>query len=135
MTVAQVCHVGDSLQLTCTAALTGSIQTIRWSIFRVTNEQGTLSEITNSVLIDNSDDNQRKSKEVASITFTYARISDQGASPLISTLSINSVSSELNGTVVNCSDVSNPTTLASTTIQIVDISQISELIGHVSFSI
>jgi hypothetical protein len=43
----------------------------------------------------------------------------------------------LNGTVVRCSDVMNPTTLASTTIQIVDFNQISELLnfGHVSFCI
>ncbi len=132
MIVAPVCHVGDPLQLTCTAALAGSVQTIRWSIFRVINEQGTLSEITNSVLIDNSDANQIKSNEVASVTFTYARISAQGASPLISTLSIDSVRSELNGTVVNCSDIANPMTFASTTIQIVDFNQISELISHVS---
>jgi hypothetical protein len=37
----------------------------------------------------------------------------------------------LNGTVVNCSDVANPTTLTSTTIQIIDF---SELIGHISFN-
>ena len=114
MSVAPVCHVGDPLQLTCTA----SVQTIRWSIFRIINDQGTLSEITNSVFIDNSDDNQRKSSEVASFTFIYVRISDQGASPLVSTLSIDSVSIGLNGTVVRCSDVANPMTSASTTIYI-----------------
>ena len=123
MTVAPVCSVGDPLQLTCTAVLAGSVQTIRWSIFRVINDQGTLSEITNSVLIDDGDAHQRKSSEVASVTFTYVRISDQGASPLISTLSIDSVSIGLNGTVVNCSDVADPMTSASTTIQIIDTSQ------------
>ena len=114
MSVAPVCSVGDPLQLTCTA----SVQAIRWSIFRVIDDQGTLSEITNSVLIDNNDAHQRKTKEVVSVTFTYVRISAQGASPLVSTLSIDSVSIGLNGTVVHCSDVSNPMTSASTTIYI-----------------
>jgi hypothetical protein len=85
MTVAPVCHVGDPLQLTCTAALAGSVQAIRWSIFRITCTNEQLSEITGSVLIDSRDTNQRKNREVASATFTYARISAQGASPLIST--------------------------------------------------
>ena len=127
MSVAPVCHVGDSLEVTCTAALAGSVQIIRWSIFRVINDQGTLSEITNSVLIDNSDFNQRKSKEVASTTFTYARISAQEASPLVSTLSIDSVSIGLNGTVVRCSDVADPMTSASTTVVIKDTNKISKL--------
>ena len=89
------------------------------------------SEITNSVLIDNSDDIQRKTKEVASVTFTYARASAQGASPLISidTLSIDSVGIGLNGTVVRCSDVADPTTSASTTIEIIDTNKISKLIS------
>ena len=124
MSVAPVCHVGGPLQLTCTAAvLPGSIQTIRWSIFHVINDQGTLSEITNSILIDNSDAHQRKTKEVAATTFTYARISAQEASPLVSTLSIDSVSIGLNGTVVICSDISNPMISASTTIQVIDIGE------------
>ena len=123
MSVAPVCHVGDPLQLTCTAALAGSVQTIRWSIFQIINDQGTLSEITNSVLIDNNDVHQSKTKEVASVIFTYSRISAQGASPLVSMLSIDSVSIGLNRAVVNCSDVANPMTSASTTIQIIDTSQ------------
>ena len=127
MSVAPVCRVGEPLEIMCTAVLEGSIQTIRWSIFRVINDQGALSEITNSVLIDNRDANQRKSSEVASITFTYVRISDQGASPLVSTLSIDSVSIGLNGTVVRCSDVANPMISASTTIEIIDTSKISKL--------
>jgi hypothetical protein len=121
MSEAPVCRVGDPLQLLCTAV--GSVQSIRWSIFRVTNEQGTLSEITNSVLIDNSDNNQIKGNEVDSIIFTYARISAQGASPLISTLSIDSVNISINRTVVRCSDVANSTTSASATIRIIDISE------------
>jgi hypothetical protein len=54
------------------------------------------------------------------------KISTEGALPLITRLSIDSVSIGLNGTVVRCSDVANPMTSASTTIQIIDTSQ-SEL--------
>ena len=118
MMVATVCRVGEPLNLTCIAP----VQSLRWNILRV-NKQGTLAEVTNSVLIDSSDANQMKQKEVASATLAFTRISNQGASPLISTLSIDSVSIGLNGTVVRCSDVANPMTSASTTIQIIGISE------------
>ena len=121
---APVCRVGDPLQLTCTAPA----QSIRWSIFRVTNEQGTLAEVTNSVIIDSSDANQMKQREVNSSTFTFMRTFPE-ASPLISTFSIDSVNIGLNGTVVRCSDIANPMTSASTTIYIIgaNISALSKL--------
>ena len=123
MPVAPVCRVGDPLQLMCTA----SVSSIRWKILQV-NELGALTEVVNSVLIDSSDANQVKEKELNSATFTFTRTSAEGDnSPLISTLSIDPVSIGLNGTVVNCTDVSNPMTLASTTIQIVNVSQFSKL--------
>ena len=127
MSVATVCRVSNPLQLTCTAPRTTSesVQFIRWHIFHV-NEQGMHEEATDSVLIGSSDANQMKQKVVNSVTFTFMRISALGALPLISTLSIDSVSIGLNGTVVQCADVSNPTSSASTTIQIINISQISE---------
>ena len=119
MTVAPVCHVGDPLQMTCTAPA----QSLRWSIFQV-NEQGLLTEVTGSVLIDSHDADQRKQNEVDSTTFTFIRISAPGASPMISTLSIDSVSIGLNGTVVRCADLANPmTSVSNTTIQIIDTSQ------------
>jgi hypothetical protein len=126
MSVAPVCRVGYPLQLTCTA----SAQFIKWSILQV-NDQGTLVEPTTSVQINLRDDNQMAQIVVNSSTFTFTRTSTQRVLPLISTLSIDSVSIGLNGIVVNCSDVANPTTLASTTIQIIDI---GELIGHISFN-
>ena len=122
---APVCRVGNPLHLMCTAP--AQSMAIRWSIFHVTNEQGTLAEVTNSVLIDSSDANQMKQRELNSTTFTFMRRSPPRASPLISTLSIDSVSVGLNGTVVHCSDVTNPMSSASTTVKIVDISQISKL--------
>ena len=119
MMVAPVCRVGDPLQLTCTA----TVEFISWSIFRI-SEQGTLEMEINDVQINSRDPNQMPIQTVAnSATFTFSRNSAQGASPLISTLSIDSVSIGLNGTVVHCSEIGNSGTLASSTIQIVDTSQ------------
>ena len=120
MSVAPVCRVGDPLQLICTAS--DSVEFIIWSILQA-NEPGTLTEIATPVQINSRDANQMRQIEVASATFTFVRISAQGASPLVSTLSIDSVSIGLNGTVVNCSDVSNPMISASTTIQVIDIGE------------
>ena len=43
--------------------------------------------------------------ELNSITFIFSRISVAGSLPLISMLMINPVTDELNGTLVNCTDV------------------------------
>ena len=107
MVVAPVCRVGDPLQLTCTT----SVEFIKWSILHIT-----------AVQINSRDTNQIKHIKDHNTTFTFTRSSAQHASPLISTLSIDSVSFGLNGTVVQCMDVMNPTTSASTTIQVIDIS-------------
>ena len=119
MMMAPVCRVGDPLQLTCTA----SVEFIRWSIM-VINEQGMEEEITVS---SNSRESSPPPREriINSTKFTFTRTSED-VLPLISTLSIDSVSIGLNGTVVRCSNASNPMTSASTTIQIIDTSQ-SEL--------
>ena len=118
MTVAPVCHVGDPLQLTCIA----SVEFLRWNVLRV-NEQGDLVDVINSEIINSRDIVQTKHTPLNSATLTFMRISAQGASPLVSMLSIDSVSIHLNGTVVRCSDIANPMTSASTTIQIIDISR------------
>ena len=112
MTVAPVCHVGDQLNLTCTA----SVDFLEWSISLV-NEQGILEEIT---AYSNSRDTSQQVPplRVNSTTFTFTRSSAQGDLPLISTLSIGSVSIGLNGTVVHCMEVGGSMTSASTTIQI-----------------
>ena len=118
-TMAPVCRVGDPLQINCTA----SVQFIKWSILQP-NEQGTsLVKPVNPVQINSRDENQMAQRTVNSSTFTFTRPSAQGALPLISTLSIDSVGIDLNGTVVRCADVANSTTLASTTVQIIDNSE------------
>ena len=111
MSVAPVCDVGDPLQLICTA----SVEFIRWSIM-VVNDQGIIEEIT--VNINSGDTSQQMSQRlVNSTTFIFMRSSAQNR-PLVSTLSIDSVSTGLNGTVVHCVEVGGSMASASTTIQI-----------------
>ena len=117
MNVAPVCRVGDPLQITCTA----SVEFIRWSILQA-DEQGTLVKPVISGQINSLDDNQMSQRIINSTTFTFTRTSAHEASPLISTLSLDSVNINLNNTVVCCADVANSMTSASTTIQINDIS-------------
>jgi hypothetical protein len=119
MTVAPVCDVGDSLQLTCTA----SVEFIKWNIV-VVNDQGITEEITAN--INSGDASQQMSQRVInSTTFTFMRNSAQNG-PLVSTLSIDSVSIGLNGTVVHCMEIGGSMASASTIIQIINVSQ-SEL--------
>ena len=125
MTVAPVCHVGGPLQLTCTT----SVQFIKWSVLQF-NEQGTPEEAANSVQINARDANQMTTRQVNSATFTFMRSSARNNIPLISILFIDSVSIGLHGTEIHCSDVTDPRTLSSTTIQITNISQISKLASH-----
>ena len=72
----------------------------------------TAGALTNRAVITN----------VNSTTFSLIRNSSQNDLPLIVTLSINSTSTSLNGTVVSCIDPGNSAASASTTIQIIDAS-------------
>ena len=119
--VAPVCHVGDPLLLTCTATI-ASIDHLEWN-FMVVNEYGRLEEIT---AYTNSIDPTRQLQTQITInltTFTFMRTSARWATPLVSTLSIDSVNIGLNGTVVRCLDLRNLAQLASTTIYVIDISE------------
>ena len=126
MMVVPVCHVGDQIQITCTA-MVDQESGIRWNAFRI-NEQTTLEQIISDVLIlARPLGNQRTSimpTTANSVIFTFMRTSEQGAiSPMISTLSIDSVSIGLNETVVRCADLTDSMISALTTIQIIDSSQ------------
>ena len=63
-------------------------------------------------------------RTVNSTVLTFRRVSAEDTLPLISTLSINSVSYDLNGVIVNCMDATNSISpmSVSTTIHIIDIS-------------
>ena len=119
VSMAPVCHVGDPLQLTCTA----DVEFIRWNL-TVVNEHGVKEDI---VVSRNSRDSASPQREITinSTTFTFSRTSVQGDLPLVSVLAISSTSFSLNGTVVQCMDASNSMTMlvpVLTTIQIIDIS-------------
>ena len=131
MTVAPVCRVGDSLQLTCKLAATvESIQILQWS-FMVVNDNGELEEIT--AYSNRRDSSQQLTERVInSTTFTVVRSSRQNATPLISTLSINATNIGLNGTIVHCMDTRSTSSPASTTIYIVDVIK-SELAVTINF--
>ena len=113
--VAPVCRVGDPLQLTCTT----SVDFLKWHMW-VINEQGRFHEIT---AFSNSRDMalQLTLMVINDTSFTFMRISARNATPLVSTLAINSTSIGLNGTIVCCMDPNNPMTSASTTIYFVDV--------------
>jgi hypothetical protein len=122
MMVAPVCRVGDPLQLTCTASIESGI---KWNIF-----QDNVQIVSDVLITTGSTNNQRTPITVNSVTLTFMRTSTQGASPLVSTLSIDSVSINFNGTVIRCLDLSDPMTSAGTTIQIINTSQ-SEFVNFV----
>ena len=112
MTVAPVCRVGDPLNLTCTA----SVEFLGWSI-SVVNDRGIPEEIT--AFSNSIDESQQLTQRIInSTTFIFMRTSAQGAAPLISTLSIDSVSIGLNGIVVHCMEVEGSMISASTSVQI-----------------
>ena len=72
-----MCHVGDPLQLTCTAE---SVQFMRWNVLQ-SNEQGILDEVAN-VQINARDINvQMSQREVDSATLTFMRTSAQFDTP------------------------------------------------------
>jgi hypothetical protein len=116
MPVVPVCRVGDPLQLTCTA----TVANIEWS-FTVINQHGRDESVT-AFSFAGAPANQSVLIQVNSTTFTLIRNSSQSVLPLIVTLSIDSVSVGLNGTVVNCMDPGNSMSTASTAIQIIDTS-------------
>ena len=116
MTVAPVCHVGDPVQITCTASVTE----MDWS-FKVINQQGENEPVTGFSRAG-ALSNQSMLIEVNYTTFALIRNSSQNVLPLIVTLSIDSVSIGLNGTVVTCRDAGNSMITVSTAIQIIDIS-------------
>ena len=127
--VAPVCRVGDQLNITCTS----SVEFIEWSIMLIYNDLGTPENITELYVGSSGTSQQVPPITVNSTTFTFKRDSPQGASTLISTLSIDSVNIGLNGTIVRCMEVGNLMISASTTIYIVksDVSNCKLASSHI----
>ena len=118
--VAQVCQAGDPLELTCIT--NGTI--IRWT-FTARNSLGRLIEYGPTFISAQDEAQQRSEIRVNSTIFISMRTSARNRSPLISTMVINSISSDLNGTVVNCEDIGNSITV-STTIHYIDKSMYND---------
>ena len=127
--VAPVCQDGDPLELTCIT--NGSF--MRWNI-TARNRLGTFQDYGPLFVSAEDATQQTSSATVDYSTFTTMRISDQGSLPLISTMVINPVNRDLNGTIVNCEDVGTSMThtasVASTTIHYVDKSMFHNTVKH-----
>ena len=112
-----ICH-GEQLELTCTSNAT----ILRW-ILPLQIEQGRMQ--TYSRYISSTDESQQASSWVVNSTsFNVSRVSHQGMLPLMSRLLINPVTTDLNETKVNCTEVDTTmnnanATIASTTINVI----------------
>ena len=118
--IASVC-VGDNVTLMCNT--TGRF--LEWSILLIPeneaeNETAPMLRYTHAFQHSGPNYHQVSEQRIGSITFLYSRSSAENVLPLISTLSISSASEDLNGTVVNCIDVTTFDT-ASTMINIIII--------------
>ena len=117
--VAQVCQVGDQLELIC--IINGTF--MRWSV-TARNSLGRLMEYGPTFVNAEDESQQVKDIRVNSLTFTSRRNSTQNSSPLVSTLLVminsSSVNRDLNGTVVSCTDFETSTTATTTIIHYVD---------------
>ena len=115
---ASVCR-GAQLELTCTT--TGSL--LEWSFLLVPEGEKTArpyARVLHSQSVPATSD-----LEVNSIIFIFLRISAEGSLPVISRLLINPVTDELNGTLVNCTDVlASETTSTSVSIMNEDLGKL-----------
>ena len=127
-----VCN-GDQLELMCT--ITDSIDTSRlleWS-FNLIPANATSYRIYNRVISSSSISNQTRHIIVNSTTFTFSRVSAPNGFPLISKLLISPVSNSLNGTLVNCMDISTSET-ATVLVIIFNVMSNGALIHGISYT-
>ena len=111
--MASVCR-GDQLELICT---TNRIF-LEWSFSLIS--EGETSARTYSRILNILSGPAIPGLLVNSITFSFSRVSAQDTLPLISRLLINPVSAELNGTLVNCTDIFETLETASTLVRIIN---------------
>ena len=110
--VAPVCQAGDQLELICTSS--GTIHTWEFTIFP---ENMTYS----ASVISAGPSGVPPPVTISSSMITFSRLSAQNSSPLVSRITVSSVSSGLNGTVVKCVEGISSTAIA--TIRIIDAGQ------------
>ena len=117
--VAPVCQAEDQLELTCTSS--GAAH--RWE-FTIFPENMTYPT---APIISAGTSGAPQPLTFSSSVITFLRLSGQGSSPLISRARVSSVSSDLNGAVVNCFEgISSTVSVATTTIRIIDPGQLGK---------
>ena len=112
--MAPVCQVGDQLELMCNT--TGIDHRWEFVIFPE-NETRTSTPVTSIGMTGIP-----QPLMISSSMITFSRLSGQNVLPLISRVTIDPVSSDLNGTVVNCVEGMN-SLVATTIIKIIDSQQ------------
>ena len=117
---APVCRE-DTLNLTCTTS--GRFQ--EWSFSLTSENQTSPTRYIRTLQLDGPNPLQTYEQMIGSATFLYLRSSAENMLPLISTLSISPVSEDLNGTVVNCTDVTAGDTVSTIII--------NAMIGNIKF--
>ena len=96
---AEVCHVGDSLEVTCN--ITNSTESIlQWRV-DFPSEIGMTTHLSAIVTISTMHD---QTTVLDSIIFTFSRSSGLRVSPLSSVLYIGPVRDAVNGTRISCSE-------------------------------
>ena len=112
--VAPVCQEGGQLELTCNT-ISGTTIEHRWE-FTVFPEN--VTHKTSPVTALGMSGIPAGPVSVSTSMITFSRLSGQNDLSLVSVIRVNSVSRDLNGTVVNCIDDTD--SVATTTIIIID---------------
>ena len=92
---------GDQLELTCSLTDPGS-SLLEWTFAPST----IFMDLTHRAIDANSESDKTPSVMINSTLFTFSVISPRAYLPLVSTLTINPLTTGLNGIVINCTDVS-----------------------------
>ena len=111
--ITPVCR-GDTLNLTCSM----SERFLEWSFSLIPENETAPMRYTQNLQDSGPDHLQTFEERNGSATFLYSRSSAEGILPVTSTLSISPVSEDLNGTVVNCTNIVTADTV-STIIDVV----------------
>ena len=103
--VANVCD-GDELQLTCDVPGTF----LEWRSTYL---------LPGGYVVQNGGIARNETRQVNSVTITISRISDANILPLLSVLTVNPVTADLNGTEITCTDLES-TNSTSTIINVIN---------------
>jgi hypothetical protein len=106
--IASVC-IGNNVTLMCNT--TGRF--LRWSFSLIPENEAAPMRYTRYLQKSGPNHAQLFEQTIGSTTFLYSRNSAENALPVISTLLISPVSEDLNGTLVNCTDITTSDTVST----------------------